>query len=249
MFATFFIAWVAFSFLAHKLAKCYFQFVSEVCGGDTVTMTLTATLVTGIQLLSCGVLALVRVPKTDERKDERPSLGVLFIVAIPHTFGALMTNYSMALIPAASTHLIKVMEPMVTAVIAWLAVGVTVSKSKLLALVLVLIGAIGASWDPSSTFPTHRLGMQIALLSNLLYVARNVTIKHLLGRSVVFEAATMGRVSLLGALILLPSCEVASTSVLLHTFQRNMMVGLAILAGSAICLQRTPISINQSINL
>lgn len=94
MFATFFIAWVAFSFLAHKLAKCYFQFVSEVCGGDTVTMTLTATLVTGIQLLSCGVLALVRVPKTDEKKDKEPSLGVLFIVAIPHTFGALTTNYT-----------------------------------------------------------------------------------------------------------------------------------------------------------
>jgi len=238
MFATFFIAWVAFSFLAHKLAKCYFQFVSEVCGGDTVTMTLTATLVTGIQLLTCGVLTLVRVPKTVERKDKNPSLGVLFIVAIPHTFGALMTNYSMALIPAASTHLIKVMEPMVTAVIAWFAVGVTVSKSKLLALVLVLIGAVGASWDPSSTFPTHGLGMQIALLSNLLYAARNVSIKHLLGRSVVFEAATMGRVSLLGAIILLavlPSCSVASTSVLLHIFPRSMMLGLAILAGSAIC--------------
>ena len=72
----------------------------------------------------------------------------------------------MALTSAASTHLIKVMEPMVTAVIAWLAVGVTVSKSKLLALALVLIGAVGASWDPSSTFPTHGLGMQIALLSN-----------------------------------------------------------------------------------
>ena len=141
----------------------------------------------------------------------------------------------MALTSAASTHLIKVMEPMVTAVIAWLAVGVTVSKSKFLALALVLIGAVGASWDPSSTFPTHGLGMQIALLSNLLYAARNVSIKHLLGRSVIFEAATMGRVSLLGAIILLPSCSVASTSVLLHIFSRSMMLGLAILAGSAIC--------------
>ena len=234
MYAAFFIAWVAFSFLAHKLAKCYFQFVSGLCGGDTVTMSVTAILVTGVQLLSCGVLALVKVPKTDARKDKQPSLGVLFIVAIPHTFGALMTNYSMAMIPAASTHLIKVMEPMVTAVIAWLAVGVTVSKPKLLALVLVLIGAVGASWDPSSTFPTYGLGIQIALLSNLLYAARNVTIKHLLGRSVVFEAATMGRVSLLGAIILLLSCAVASTSVV-FIFQRSIMVGLAILAGSAIC--------------
>ena len=45
----------------------------------------------------------------------------------------------------------------------------------------------------------------------------------------------MGRVSLLGAIILLPSCAVASTSVLLHIFPRSMMVGLAILAGSTIC--------------
>ena len=92
-------------------------------------------LVTGVQLLSCGVLALV---KSDATKDDKPSLGVLFMVAIPHAFGALMTNYSMALIPASSTHLTKVMEPMVTAGIAWLAVGVTVSKPRLLALLLVL---------------------------------------------------------------------------------------------------------------
>ena len=235
MYAAFFIAWVAFSFLAHKLAKYCFQFVSRLCDGDTVTMTMTATLVTCVQLLGCAVLLFGKIPKLDSRIDRQPSHGVLMIIAIPHTFGALTTNYSMALIPASSTHLIKVMEPMVTAIIAWLSVGVTISKPKLLALVLVLVGAVGASWDPSSTFPTYGLGIQLALLSNLLYAARNVTIKHLLGQSVVFEAAAMGKVSLLGVMMLFPFCAIGSVSaVLQNTLHRNMVV-VATLAGSAFC--------------
>ena len=115
----------------------------------------------------------------------------------------LLLNYSMALIPAASTHVIKVMEPMVTAGIVWLAVGLTISRTRLLAVVLVVIGAIGATWDPLSTSPSQRLGMQLALLSNILYGSRNVLIKHLLGRNVVFHAAAVGKMSLLGAAVLL----------------------------------------------
>ena len=235
MYAAFFIAWVTFSFSAHKLAKYYFQFVSRLCDGDTLAMTVSVLQVTGVQLLVCGVLAFVEVPRPDTR-DKEPSLGVLFIVAIPHMFGALTTNYSMALIPAASTHLIKVMEPMVTAVIAWITVGVAISASKLLALMLVLVGAVGASWDPSgSTFRTHELGVQLALLSTLLYAARNVTVKHLLGQSVVFEAATLGKVSLLGAILLLPFCAVPCTPAISHNALQLYVVMVGIQAGSAVC--------------
>ena len=237
MFTVFFIAWVAFSFLAHKLAKHYFQTVSRLHSNEGLAvsnlLTVAALLVTGVQLLSSGVLALIKVPKHDTKKKvEEPSLGVLLMVAIPHTFSVLTTNYSMALIPAASTHLIKVTEPMITAGIAWLIVRVTISKLKLLSVVLVLIGAVGASWDLHSTFPTDRQGLQLALLSTQLYAARNVTIKHLLGRGVVFEAATMGKVSLIGAMILLPICVVACTSV--ATLQCSI-VTIAILGGSALC--------------
>ena len=235
MYAAFFIAWVTFSFSAHKLAKYYFQFVSRLCDGDTLAMTVTVLQVTGVQLLICGVLAFVKVPRPDTR-DKEPSLGVLFIVAIPHMFGALTTNYSMALIPAASTHLIKVMEPMVTAVIAWITVGVTISASKLLALMLVVVGAVGASWDPSgSTFRTHELGVQLALLSSLLYATRNVTVKHLLGQSVVFEAATLGKVSLLGAIMFLPFCTVPCTPAISHNALQLYVVMVGIQAGSAVC--------------
>ena len=230
IYAAFFSVWVIFSFFAHSLAKYYFQLVSRLCDGDTVTVTAAAVLVTGVQLLSCGVLALV---KSDATKDDKPSLGVLFMVAIPHAFGAVMTNYSMALIPASSTHLIKVMEPMVTAGIAWLAVGVTVSKPRLLALLLVLIGAVGATWDPFSTSRIHGLGVQLALFSNLLYATRNVTIKHLLGRSVAFEAAAMGKVSLLGAIIFLPFCVVVCMSIVSHTILHFNLVMVAVLVGSA----------------
>ena len=54
MYVVFFSVWVIFSFLAHSLAKYYFQFVSRLCDGDTVTITAAAVLVTGVQLLSCG---------------------------------------------------------------------------------------------------------------------------------------------------------------------------------------------------
>ena len=238
MFTVFFIAWVGFSFLAHKLAKYYFQSVSRLHGNEDTTvsslLTWAAILVTGVQLVSCGMLALVKVPKRDTKKVKQLSLGVMFMVSIPHMFGTLMTNYSMALIPAASTHLIKVMEPMVTAGIAWLIVGVTISKPKLLSLVLVLIGAVGASLNPHSTFlaDTAWQGIQFALLSTLMYAARNVTIKYLLGSSVIFEAATMGKVSLIGAITLLPLCIIACTSV---TILQWNMVTLAILGGSALC--------------
>jgi len=228
-------AWVIFSFLAHSLAKYYFQFVSRLCDGDAVTMTVAAMLVTGVQLLCCGLLALVKVPKPDTEKGEEPSFGVVFMVAISHAFGALTTNYSMALIPAASTHFIKVMEPMVTGGIAWLTVGVTISKPKLLALVLVIIGTVGVTRNPFSTLPNHGLGVQLAFLSNLLYAARNVTIKHLLGRNVVFDAATMGKVSILGAIVFLPAYAVAYMLLVSESILQLNMVMVAILGGCALC--------------
>ena len=197
MFAIFFAAWVVFSFLAHRIAKYYFQTIA-FGDEDPLVLIQSAVLITVVQLLICGVLTLIKAP-ADTNK---PTVGVLLSAAIPHSFGALATNYSMALIPAASTHVIKVMEPMVTAGIVWLAVGLTISRTRLLAVVLVVIGAIGATWDPLGTSPSQRLGMQLALLSNILYGSRNVMIKHLLGRNVVFHAAAVGKMSLLGAAVL-----------------------------------------------
>ena len=231
MFAIFFAAWVAFSFLAHRLAKCYFQTISDE---DPLVLTLSAVVVTAVQLLMCGVLALIRAPADTSK----PTVGALLSAAVPHAFGALATNYSMALIPAASTHVIKVMEPMVTAGIAWLAVRLTMSKTRLLAVVLVVTGAIGATWDPLRTLPTQRLGVQLALLSNILYGSRNVMIKHLLGRSVVFHAAAVGKMSLLGAAVLsIPlvlGCLFKPSSAPILVQRLNGAVALFVL-GSAIC--------------
>ncbi len=178
MYAVYFSAWVIASFLAHKLAKSYFQSVSRLYHEDT---TVLAMLVTGCQLLCCGILAIIKIPIANSQpQKESPSLQVLLMAAIPHMFGALMTNYSMALIPAASTHFIKVMEPMFTAILAWLIVGVEFSRPKLFSMVIVIIGGVGASWNPNSSDLTgFSLGLKLALISNLFYAARNVTIKHL----------------------------------------------------------------------
>ena len=112
-------------------------------------------------------MAFIQVRKPDTGKDKKCSIGLL--LAIPHMFGALTTNYSMALIPAASTHLT---EPMVTAMLAWIPAGVSISKMKLLSLVLVVIGAVGASGDMFGVH-SYQFGIQLALLSSILYASRN----------------------------------------------------------------------------
>ena len=230
MFAIFFAAWVVFSFLAHRIAKYYFQTIA-IGDEDPLVLIQSAVLITVVQLLICGVLSLIKAPADTSK----PTVGVLLSAAIPHSFGALATNYSMALIPAASTHVIKVMEPMVTAGIVWLAVGLTISRTRLLAVVLVVTGAIGATWDPLSTSPSQRLGMQLALLSNILYGSRNVLIKHLLGHNVVFHAAAVGKMSLLGAAVLLIPLVLGclyKPSSLPFLLQMN---GAVVLFGSAVC--------------
>ena len=132
---------------------------------------------------------------------------LLLSIAITHAFGALATNYSMALIPAASTHVLKVLEPMITGGIAWLTIGVqeNASVTRVLAVVLVVIGAVGATnYNPSGHHSFYQIGLHVlpALLSNVLYGSRNVLIKHL-GHRFLFDAVTMGKVSLFGALMLL----------------------------------------------
>ena len=76
-----------------------------------------------------------------------PGMVLLLSIALTHAFGALATNYSMALIPAASTHVLKVLEPMITGGIAWLTIGISenTSVTRVLAVVLVVIGAVGAT--------------------------------------------------------------------------------------------------------
>lgn len=237
MYFVFFILWLAFSFVANKLAKYYFQSFSYP-EYTTLPNDLTgAILVTCVQLLCCSSLLVSLLTKLSNRaalnhkteKNEQASLGILFMVAIPHMFGALATNYySMTLVPAAATHFVKVTEPIVIAAISWLIVGVTISLPQLLLLVLVLIGAAGGTWDPHSTFLTGEPGLQLALLSNLLYAARNVTIKHLLGRGILYDAATMGKVSLIGTIMLLP---IVCMSIVTHQYNA---VALVMLGGSAL---------------
>ena len=88
MFAIFFAAWVVFSFLAHRIAKYYFQTIA-IGDEDPLVLTLqSAVLITVVQLLICGVLSLIKAP-ADTNK---PTVGVLLSAAIPHSFGALATE-------------------------------------------------------------------------------------------------------------------------------------------------------------
>ena len=159
-----------------SLPKSYFQAVL-LSRPAVVVLLLSAVLVTGMQLLVCGMLALFQTPKSTT-ENSNVSTRWLFVLAVLHAFAVLATNYSMALIPAASTHLVKVMEPMLTAVIAWIVVGTVLSRQKMLGMILLVIGAIGATCNPLNVSTINAHGVQLALLSSLMYGFRNVIIKH-----------------------------------------------------------------------
>ena len=235
-----FVAWVAFSFFAHRLAKSYFQAIIDE-ESDTqlsvVQLLLSAVFVTGMQLLVCGMLTLFELfqrSTSSQNPGKSSSTGWLFAVAVLHAFGGLATNYSMALIPAASTHLVKVMEPMITALIAWVVVGIVLSKKKWLGVILLVTGSIGATCNPLHVSSVRSYGVQLALLSSIQYAFRNVIIKHLLGQN--FDIVMVGRVSLQGATILLIPCTIGfafkSGSMLL--LLPNKLI-LSFVVGSAVC--------------
>ena len=241
MLIPFFFAWVGFSFLAHRFAKSYIQRIFGNSSGDVFALTMSAVLVTSCQLLLCsGLVLLSRRARADKAK--QPSMMLLLSIALTHAFGALATNYSMALIPAASTHVLKVLEPIITG-IAWLTIGISenFSVTRVLAVVLVVIGAVGATnYNPSNAGHSfYRIGLHVlpALLSNVLYGSRNVLIKYLAGRRFLFDAVTMGKVSLFGALMLLiPFTSlvmcVGNWEFLLIFFTRSSVL---LLIGSALC--------------
>ena len=232
-----FVSWVAFSFLAHELAKSYFQAVlfNNDCRPAVLVLLLSAVLVTGMQLLVCGMLALFQTSKSTT-ENSNVSTRWLFLLAVLHAFAVLATNYSMALIPAASTHLVKVMEPMLTAAITWIVVGIVLSRQKMLGMILLVVGAIGATCNPLNVSSINAHGVQLALLSSLMYGFRNVIIKHLFGHNVTFDIFMVGRASLLGAAILLIPCTIGC--VYMFGCPSLLLLNkpiLLLLVGSAIC--------------
>ena len=235
-----FVAWVAISFLAHWLAKSYFQaIINEEYETQlsAVQLLLSAMFVTGMQLLVCGMLILFKQFQTStssQNSGKSSSSGWLFVLAILHAFGGLATNYSMALIPAASTHLVKVMEPMIIALIAWVVVGIVLSKNKMLGVILLVTGSIGATCNPLDVSSVRSYGVQLALLSSIQTGFRNVIIKHFLGQN--FDIVMIGRVSLQGAAILLIPClmGIAFKSGSLLLLLPNKLI-LSFVVGTAVC--------------
>ena len=204
---------------------------------SAVPLLLSAVFVTGMQLLVCGMLPLFELfqtSKPSQNSGKSSPTGWLFVVAVLHAFGGIATNYSMALIPAASTHLVKVVEPMITALIAWVVVGIVLSKKKTLGVILLVIGSIGATCNPLHVSSIRSYGVLLALLSSIQCGFRNVIIKHLLGQS--FDIVMVGRVSLQGAAVLLIPCTMGfalkSGSMLL--LLPNKLI-LSFVVGSAVC--------------
>ena len=237
-----FVAWVAISFLAHWLAKSYFQAIineENETQLSAVQLLLSAMFVTGMQLLVCGMLILFEQFQTStstcsHNSGKSSSSGWLFVLAILHAFGGLATNYSMALIPAASTHLVKVMEPMIIALIVWVVVGIVLSKNKMLGVILLVTGSIGATCNPLDVSSVRSYGVQLALLSSIQTGFRNVIIKHFLGQN--FDIVMIGNASLQGAAILLIPCFMGfafkSGSMLL--LLPNKLI-LSFVVGTAVC--------------
>jgi drug/metabolite transporter (DMT)-like permease len=164
-----FSAWTVFSFLCHYAAK---EFLHQAGARLLLTCLLTAA-----QLISCYVF-LSHGPaggsKPGVSDAPRWAYGLAMVTHVAATFS---TNYSLALLYAPSTLTIKLLEPLMSALVVWLVMGKPVSSQTLIALVLLIVGALGFVGNPLASLSLGA-GTVLALISNMLYGLRNILIKH-----------------------------------------------------------------------
>ena len=179
-----FIGWTGFSFLCHWSSKRFLANVQTTWRGPLVGI-IASVILTTCQIIACLGNLKVKARKKEESDDQKKhtdSHGAIYWAFLAHTLASLATNYSLAMMEASHTLMIKLMEPIMSAFILWGTMGKAVTCHTLLSLFLVVISAMGFvnNWNGSSY-----TGTILALISNLLYGVRNVTVKHVLGGTAI----------------------------------------------------------------
>lgn len=174
-----FTAWTVFTFMCHYCAKHY------VSRHPTVV---SAVLLTIAQLGACFLL--MRPSKESKSTSVPVSSGVGSAIALlTHACATFATNYSLALMYAPSTLTIKLLEPVMSAMVVWLVTGRPLALPTLFSLLLLLVGSLGFVGNPLASVHLGA-GTCLALVSNAFYGLRNVAMKHVAGSNL--ELASPG---------------------------------------------------------
>ncbi|XP_073125226.1 phosphoenolpyruvate/phosphate translocator 2, chloroplastic [Henckelia pumila] len=110
-------------------------------------------------------------------KLSRSQLGPIFLLALGHTAGNLLTNISIGTVAVSFTHTIKAMEPFFTVLLAALFLGESPSIWIVASLVPVVGGVALASFTEASF---NWIGFSSAMASNLTNQTRNVFSKKVM---------------------------------------------------------------------
>ena len=162
-------AWTVTSFLCHYMAKQFLKSITRTYGA-TLGVTVTSVLVlTGSQIIFC--LTLI------ERPTKSTNRGWLIYILVMHALATLMTNGSMAVLFAASTFAIKLLEPITGALAQKLLLDTQMSVIAWLSLPIIVTGAMMFTGNPLLEV-TMSLGTSFAFVSNVSLALRNVAIKQ-----------------------------------------------------------------------
>lgn len=166
-----FLAWTLTSFLCHYMGRNFLRLVSDTDGG-TLGTTLTAVFtLTSFQILFC--VTLIGRPQSEGQANPK---GIIYILTT-HALATLMTNGSMAVIFAASTFAIKLLEPITGAIAQRVLLGTELSTMTLLSLPIIVSGAMLFTGNPLQEV-TMSVGTTLACVSNISLALRNVAIKR-----------------------------------------------------------------------
>ena len=165
------IVWTFTSFLCHFMAKKFLHLM-EIMYGVSVETTLQAVIIlTASQILFC--VTLIDRPDPDSTAD---SWVITYILGL-HALATLMTNGSMAVLFAASTFAIKLLEPITGAIAQKLLLGTKLSSVALFSLPIIVTGAMMFTGNPLQEV-TMSVGTTLACVSNVSLAVRNVAIKR-----------------------------------------------------------------------
>lgn len=95
---------------------------------------------------------------------------------LAHAMATLCTNASISFVNAGAAFTIKSFEPVTTAALTSILLGVPLSSATVVALPLVVCGSAGFVAQPTIE-PTGSFGLGLALISNVMYGVRNINIK------------------------------------------------------------------------
>ena len=168
---TILIAWTVASFLCHYMAKTFLHQMEEMYGGSLETTLLTVSILTASQILFC--ITFIDRPDSDTSTDPWVMTYILGL----HALATLMTNGSMAVLFAASTFAVKLLEPITGAIAQKLLLGTKLSSVALFSLPIIVTGAMMFTGNPLQEV-TMSIGTALACISNVSLALRNVSIKR-----------------------------------------------------------------------